>query len=229
MAMYLCTNPRCPNKRHRSPECPNLPKTYVYTTDGGTSTQINPPKKKEDPYTPAVREARDNLIALEPNLKTTSVEKIVTVTAANAHRIYDSMEQDLGVVADSATREAMFELAAAYFGNDYDDYYNATTERTPMAQPWPEGEHNPATRKAYETLSVAEPLLADKSIEEIAEDTKNNAHRIYDYMNENGILEDSWTRESMFDVAAEYYGTSYEWFYQAWMQGVPIKNLPTRR
>ena len=228
MAMYPCTNPKCPNKRHRSTECPNLPKGRKTGANGVSADPVSPPPTNQSPYTPAVQESYKNLLDLEPSLKMTSVEKIVTVTAQDAHRIYDAMEGELGVASDSVTREAMFELSAAYFGNEYEDYYSSFSNRIPMEQPWPEGEPTPAVKRAHEVLLIAEPLFAGKSIEEIARDTRGNAHRIYDYMVENGIGEDSWTRESMFDLASEYYDTSYEEFYQAWMEESPIQHLPKK-
>ena len=42
MAKFPCSNPKCPNEWHRSPECPNLP-ISSRSTGSGASSQIVPP------------------------------------------------------------------------------------------------------------------------------------------------------------------------------------------
>lgn len=54
------------------------------------------------------------------------------------------------------------------------------------------------------------------------EDVRDNAHRIYDFMTEQGIPEDSWTRELAFTKASERLGLDYNAIYDAWMHQRPL-------
>jgi hypothetical protein len=47
-------------------------------------------------------------------------------------------------------------------------------------------------------------------------DVAANAHRIYDFMQEEGMTPDSYTRELAFGKAAEALGISYDVLYDAW-------------
>ena len=49
-----------------------------------------------------------------------------------------------------------------------------------------------------------------------------NAHRIYEWMTDNGMSEDSWTRECLFSYASEDTGRDYDEFYDAWLEGKPL-------
>ncbi len=53
-------------------------------------------------------------------------------------------------------------------------------------------------------------------------DVVSNAHRFYDFMRENGIPADSYTREMAFAKAAEALGISYDVLYQAWLDERPV-------
>ena len=44
-----------------------------------------------------------------------------------------------------------------------------------------------------------------------------NAHRFYDYLKEQGLEDDTATREAAFTYAAKHYGVSYQRFYDAWL------------
>lgn len=54
------------------------------------------------------------------------------------------------------------------------------------------------------------------------EAVRDNAHRIYDFMTEQGIPEDSWTRELAFTKASERLGLDYNAIYDAWMHQRPL-------
>lgn len=49
-----------------------------------------------------------------------------------------------------------------------------------------------------------------------------NAHRIYDYMTEHNVGQDSWTRELAFDYAAAETGRDYNELYDAWLHAEPV-------
>lgn len=53
-------------------------------------------------------------------------------------------------------------------------------------------------------------------------DVRDNAHRIYDFMNETGMPADSFTRELSFEKAAKALGIAYEVLYDAWMEERPL-------
>lgn len=50
----------------------------------------------------------------------------------------------------------------------------------------------------------------------------DNAHRIYDFMRDDGIDPDSWTREQAFTKAAKALSIDYEVLYTAWLDGRPV-------
>ncbi len=53
-------------------------------------------------------------------------------------------------------------------------------------------------------------------------DVLANAHRIYDFMRENGIPVDSYTREMAFEKTAEALGIPYDTLYLAWRDERPV-------
>lgn len=79
-----------------------------------------------------------------------------------------------------------------------------------------------AARSALDELYRAEPKFQGRGAEDLAEWTTQNSHRIYDAMEELGIIEDSWTRESLFGLAAAVNGDDYERYYSAWMNQTPL-------
>lgn len=52
-------------------------------------------------------------------------------------------------------------------------------------------------------------------------DVLANAHRIYDWMAEQGVDTDSFLRELAFTKASDALGIDYEVLYQTWLNGVP--------
>lgn len=48
-----------------------------------------------------------------------------------------------------------------------------------------------------------------------------NAHRIYDWMTEQGVDQDSFLRELAFSKAAEALGIDYDVLYNAWLNQTP--------
>ena len=56
----------------------------------------------------------------------------------------------------------------------------------------------------------------------------DNAHRIYEYMNECGQAADSVSRESLFSYAADELGVDYDVLYDKWMSGVTPIGLANR-
>jgi hypothetical protein len=59
-------------------------------------------------------------------------------------------------------------------------------------------------------------------------DIVRNAHRFYDFMREEGIPVDSYTRELAFGKAAEDLGIPYDVFYDAWLNERPAATpIPT--
>lgn len=57
------------------------------------------------------------------------------------------------------------------------------------------------------------------------QDVLANAHRIYDFMTEQGIPQDSYTREMAFEKAAEATGIDYNTIYDAWMFATPLTKV----
>ena len=51
---------------------------------------------------------------------------------------------------------------------------------------------------------------------------RTNAHRMYAWMTEQGIDQDSFLRELAFTKAAEALDLDYEVLYQAWLNEAPI-------
>ncbi|GAC1533628.1 MAG: hypothetical protein NVS3B1_28040 [Marmoricola sp.] len=49
-----------------------------------------------------------------------------------------------------------------------------------------------------------------------------NAHRIYDWMIEQGVDQDSFLRELAFDKASEALGIEYSVLYDAWLNETPV-------
>ncbi|GLJ62220.1 hypothetical protein GCM10017576_23500 [Microbacterium barkeri] len=49
--------------------------------------------------------------------------------------------------------------------------------------------------------------------------TQANAHRIYDAMAARGWLDDSTSREALFELAAHVLGIDYGSLYDAWLEG----------
>jgi hypothetical protein len=54
------------------------------------------------------------------------------------------------------------------------------------------------------------------------ESVRSNAHRIYDWMQEQGVDQDSFLRELAFTKASEALGLDYDVFYDAWIAGVAL-------
>lgn len=52
---------------------------------------------------------------------------------------------------------------------------------------------------------------------------RDNAHRIYDFMEAEGIPADSYTRELAFAKASERLGLDYNTIYDAWIDQAPIE------
>lgn len=48
-------------------------------------------------------------------------------------------------------------------------------------------------------------------------DVVTNAHRFYDFMDEQGVPSDSYTRELAFQKASEDLGIDYDVLYDAWL------------
>lgn len=55
-------------------------------------------------------------------------------------------------------------------------------------------------------------------------DVLRNAHRFYDFMRDQGIPVDSYTREMAFEKAATDANLSYDLFYDAWLSQTPIQS-----
>lgn len=55
-----------------------------------------------------------------------------------------------------------------------------------------------------------------------AEAVVRNAHRFYDFMDEQGQPSDSYTRELAFAKAAEHLGIAYDVLYNAWLGQKPL-------
>ena len=51
---------------------------------------------------------------------------------------------------------------------------------------------------------------------------KDNAHRFYDYLTEQGLGPDSYTRELAFQKAADALGLDYDVLYDAWLDEKPL-------
>lgn len=54
------------------------------------------------------------------------------------------------------------------------------------------------------------------------QDVHANAHRMYEWMAEQGIDRDSFLRELAFTKAAEALGIDYDVLYQSWMNETPL-------
>lgn len=54
-------------------------------------------------------------------------------------------------------------------------------------------------------------------------DVLRNAHRFYDFMSEEGMPADSYTREMAFEKAAKALGVSYDVLYDAWLDERPAE------
>lgn len=55
-----------------------------------------------------------------------------------------------------------------------------------------------------------------------AADVAANAHRFYDFMREQGIPVDSYTRELAFEKASSELGIDYGTLYDAWLDETPL-------
>jgi hypothetical protein len=53
-------------------------------------------------------------------------------------------------------------------------------------------------------------------------DVAANAHRFYDFMHDEGMAADSYTRELAFGKAADALGVSYNMLYDAWLNEQPV-------
>ncbi|MEQ6896252.1 hypothetical protein [Microbacterium sp. KR10-403] len=53
-----------------------------------------------------------------------------------------------------------------------------------------------------------------------------NAHRIYEFLEENDLDDDSAVRESAFQYAMEATGRDYDEFYDAWLEQKPLNSAP---
>lgn len=53
-------------------------------------------------------------------------------------------------------------------------------------------------------------------------DVVTNAHRMYDWMREQGVDVDSYLRELAFTKAADALGLDYETLYNAWLDERPL-------
>lgn len=51
---------------------------------------------------------------------------------------------------------------------------------------------------------------------------RDNAHRIYDWMIEQGVDQDSFLRELAFTKASEALGIDYDVLYEAWLAATPV-------
>lgn len=51
----------------------------------------------------------------------------------------------------------------------------------------------------------------------------DNAHRMYDWMTEQGIEQDSFLRELAFTKASEALGLDYDVLYQSWLDEIPVR------
>jgi hypothetical protein len=70
---------------------------------------------------------------------------------------------------------------------------------------------------------LSDPAERDWLTNVTPDDIRSNAHRIYDFMWENGsIPPDSYTRELAFEKAADALGIPYDVLYQAWMNEQPV-------
>lgn len=56
-----------------------------------------------------------------------------------------------------------------------------------------------------------------------------NAHRFYDFLRENGLHADSYTRELAFTKAADALGIDYDVLYDAWLDEEPATEARTCR
>ena len=70
--------------------------------------------------------------------------------------------------------------------------------------------------------SLEDPAERKWLTEVTPEAIRDNAHRIYEFMTEAGIPQDSWTRELAFAKASERLNLDYEVLYDAWLEGRPV-------
>lgn len=84
-------------------------------------------------------------------------------------------------------------------------------------------------KEATEMVYTAEPEFKGFPAKHLSVFTARSAHNIYEAMEKNGILSDSWTRESLFQLASIYYDVDYDVFYNAWLEQRPIDEKLLRR